>query len=148
MSKIVNSTLTVLKYNHNLLTDQMCDVQSIKNIYDLLRFRFKNKYLHPEDAIITGALVTSSEVTTFDISDNCIHDVGCECMIKQLLVHKLHLSSVDLSKNGLTSSCIQSVINLVQYSKTASLISHNSLFDIWLLSSKVAELDVSYHLLL
>ena len=30
MSKIVNSTLTVLKYNHNLLTDQMCDVQSIK----------------------------------------------------------------------------------------------------------------------
>ena len=69
-------------------------------------------------------------------------------MIKQLLVHKLHLSSVDLSKNGLTSSCIQSVINLVQYSKTASLISHNSLFDIWLLSSKVAELDVSYHLLL
>ena len=163
---ITTGTMKQLKYNnYNLISDQAIgklkvvrdDPASIQKLCSSNVVDFRNQCFLPLDILVFSNIMEIQFIhwEKLDLSGCHFTDEGCVTVYKALLESasqnhcNICIKSIDLSQNGLTPSCIDSLIGLIQHCKTSKLrVSHNSLGDTiatLIKDTLLTELDVSYN---
>ena len=150
---IVNNTLKVFKHdNHNLLAKSQEDI--LKNARQQLFSYQLHDHLSgfPEDlALLTKTLTMSTtQIKVLNMKNCSIANAGCKLVYRTLnTATGVHINSINLSNNSLTSKCVHLVIHMVKHCKTTVLsISHNSFgkaIATLIKETKLVELDTSHN---